>query len=73
MYNQLVNESVENFHLIKNLKAEHDEKAQDLLENRDNHVQLYFRKFLGQEINLEKASEPTDIIWENREVTHKYR
>ena len=49
------------------------EKFEDVKDTRDNHVQLYYRQFLGQQINLEEAAEPTDIIWENREVKPKYR
>jgi len=26
-------------------------------------------KFLGEEIKIEEAAEPTDIIWENREYS----
>lgn len=26
-------------------------------------------KILGQELDLQEASEPTDIIWENRQLT----
>ena len=28
-----------------------------------------FRTFLGEEIEIQPASEPTDIIWENRQFT----
>lgn len=34
---------------------------------------MYYKQLLGKEIVLEDASEPTDIIWENREITKKYR
>jgi hypothetical protein len=30
-------------------------------------------KFLGQEIELQEASEPSDIIWENRQLTEHTR
>jgi len=29
----------------------------------------FFDKFLTKEIELQEASEPTDIIWENRSFT----
>lgn len=29
--------------------------------------------FLGQPVDIEEASEPTDIIWENRHFTNVYR
>jgi len=32
-----------------------------------------FRTFLGEEIELQPASEPTDIIWENRSFTERER
>ena len=32
-----------------------------------------FRTFLGEEIEIQPASEPTDIIWENRSFTEKER
>lgn len=28
-----------------------------------------FKTLLGEELNIEEASEPTDIIWENRHFT----
>ena len=33
----------------------------------------HFQKFLGSEIEIQEASEPTDIIWENRPFTPKTR
>jgi hypothetical protein len=30
---------------------------------------IKFKKFLGGEIEIQEASEPTDIIWENRAFT----
>lgn len=33
----------------------------------------YCRKFLGQDISIQGASEPTDIIWENRGYTPEER
>jgi hypothetical protein len=30
-------------------------------------------KFLGEEIKIEEAAEPTDIIWENREYSPNMR
>ena len=33
----------------------------------------HFSKFLGSEIEIQEASEPTDIIWENRSTTPKER
>jgi hypothetical protein len=32
-----------------------------------------YDKFLGSEIELQEASEPTDIIWENRSFTPRER
>jgi len=32
-----------------------------------------FRTFLGEEIEIQPASEPTDIIWENRSFTERER
>jgi hypothetical protein len=32
-----------------------------------------YEKFLGSEIELQEASEPTDIIWENRSITPRSR
>jgi hypothetical protein len=32
-----------------------------------------YNKFLGQEIDLQDSSEPTDIIWENRSFTPQTR
>lgn len=40
---------------------------------KDNIVPFYFGRFLGRKIKLEEASEPSDIIWENREVTNRFR
>ena len=34
---------------------------------------LHFGKFLGQVINVKEASEPTDIIWENRNFSNSER
>ena len=72
MYNELIEDSVENFQLIKKTKKA-NKKIDDLLEDRDNHVKLYYRQLLGQSVDLQEASEPTDIIWENREITMRYR
>jgi hypothetical protein len=33
----------------------------------------HYGKFLGEEIDLQEASEPTDIIWENRSFTPQTR
>lgn len=33
----------------------------------------HYGKFLGKEIELQEASEPTDIIWENRSITPNQR
>jgi hypothetical protein len=33
----------------------------------------HYRTFLGSEINIQGASEPTDIIWENRHFTTSAR
>lgn len=33
----------------------------------------HYRTFLGSEIDVKQASEPTDIIWENRHFTSKAR
>lgn len=35
-------------------------------EDRENMPPYYYAKLLGQPIDLQEASEPTDIIWENR-------
>lgn len=32
-----------------------------------------FREFLGEEIEITEAPEPTDIIWENRSFTEQQR
>lgn len=39
-------------------------KFQDVVENEEHN-------FLGKELRLEQAKEPTDILWENRHVLHK--
>jgi hypothetical protein len=39
----------------------------------ENPVPLYFKRFLGNKLKIGEASEPSDIIWENREVTPKFR
>jgi hypothetical protein len=72
MYNELIEDSVENFQLLKSSKKA-NKKIEDLLEDRENHVKLYYRQLLGQSVDLQEASEPTDIIWENREITQRYR
>lgn len=33
----------------------------------------FFDELLGEPVNLEDASEPSDIIWENRLVPNSYR
>jgi len=33
----------------------------------------HYRTFLGSEIDVKQASEPTDIIWENRHFTSSAR
>jgi hypothetical protein len=33
----------------------------------------HYTKFLTQEIEVQEASEPTDIIWENRSITPRQR
>lgn len=40
-------------------------------DNLDNYT--HYEKMLGQEIDLQEASEPTDIIWENRQFTTNQR
>lgn len=39
----------------------------DVVENDDQYS--HFKTFLGEQLNFEDASEPTDIIWENRHFT----
>jgi hypothetical protein len=46
-----------------NRARELNEKAADL---KDDSVPSSFASFLGGDIELQEASEPTDIIWENR-------
>jgi hypothetical protein len=37
------------------------------------HDFLHYDQFLGKKIELQEASEPTDIIWENRSITPRQR
>lgn len=72
MYNDCVSDSIQNFSLIK--KSTKDEKKKEqLVKERDSLVPLYYAKFLGESIDVQEASEPTDIIWENRQITPAFR
>lgn len=33
----------------------------------------YCKELLGHQITIKEASEPTDIIWENRSVSYSYK
>jgi hypothetical protein len=33
----------------------------------------YFKKFMGEEFDIEEANEPSDIQWENRQYDEAYR
>jgi hypothetical protein len=51
-------------------------KYNDLV-NKDSDIatenMVKFDKFLGKPIDLQEASEPSDIIWENREYSERER
>lgn len=72
MYNDCVRDSRQNFTLIKK-STKNEKKKEKLVEERDSLVPLYYAKFLGEPIDIQEASEPTDIIWENRQITPAYR
>lgn len=74
-YNDAIKDSIGNFEFLKRKASGKKGFLQKYFEpeNSDNIVPYYFRNFLGHKCEMDGAPEPSDIIWENREVTNEFR